>query len=760
MKLFRKALPFVVLSSVSLFAADYTYTDSQMGTSISYPGTPVSSEKIQNSGAAYLFNTYCTDIGSDGKFKSGAFQVTKLRHRVPSIQSRITVAKSSVTLTQYMLQCENEAEYRVTCGNGLSYSGKLNWKTNYRSCKKDCKTDSKNWQTISLKDYNASTGKFHQKGFCKSTNQVPFGEIFEQWNMRKVALPKLKSSTKKLSRPVVFVPGHNSSFSVFGAKPVGKEVATNSDYLNGKVSGYEDGSLPDVIARDQKLDVSQKGINSNGLYFFTAPYKKSGNSYVQVLPHWKDDKAKESISFALYKYLEKILTAHYGSSWKSDASKQVDLVAHSQGGLVIREMLRGLRANPKHYPTGKSNAANHIRRVVTVNTPHFGSELADDYANIQKSKPAVAAFIKEIQDQRNREKKGNRYYSRELLSANVKKDLVEFFKTGAGKSISAEAMKALGIGSTARNVIGTIFFPTDKLVAGLVGTSSDVKVKLEGSYVGDFKLKTTYKYLFGLKTRTRTTNIDFLKPLRDTLWAWHVDGSHLATHSSFISKLTKEGYPKRPDGTNVQMRPMYSSDMRGLRNFYMNQLSKGSTKFCKNDNDIAENSCLSVTNFINALLYKSKGVKLKNIKSIDGWLAFYNNLMEEWLGSSDILVTSYSQQFMDKKQKLGPKYQKEFLTPKTYDIYLSQVPKKYPYNLVPHGDIQSYGTIKSSDYNIRLQTVEVEGAPRKGADLYCALDDSKCSLGTKKLKHKDLLNVQPIGGIVMLDPKPENGGAS
>lgn len=310
MELF-KALPFVVLSSVSLFATEITYRDSRMGTAITYPGSPVPVENIQNPKAPYSFNTYCTDIGKDGKFKTGAFEVTKIRRHAEKKTIKVSTARRLIP--NYLITCENEAEYRVTCGNGLAYSGKLKWTAAVRRCKKNCNVD-KGWKTVSLGDYDASTGKFYQKGFCKDENRVPKEEIFEQWNVRKVALPALPSGSKKLGRPIVFVPGHNSSFVSFGAKPLGKAEATNSDFLNGKVSGYEQGSLPDVIARDQKLNVSKQGINSNGLYFFTAPYRKSGKNYVQVLPHWKDNDAKQSISFALYKYLEKVLSAHYGNS--------------------------------------------------------------------------------------------------------------------------------------------------------------------------------------------------------------------------------------------------------------------------------------------------------------------------------------------------------------------------------------------------------------------------------------------------------------
>lgn len=187
MELFRKALSFVVLSSTCLFAAEITYSDSQMGKSITYPGTPVPMEKIQNPDAPYSFNTYCTDIGKDGTFKTGAFQVTKIRRHAERKTLSRSMSQNVRTFIHY-ITCENEAEYRVTCGNGLSYSGKLKWTAEPERCKKNCSVD-KGWKTVSLADYNASTGKFYQKGFCKDKNRVPKEEIFEQWNVRKVALP-------------------------------------------------------------------------------------------------------------------------------------------------------------------------------------------------------------------------------------------------------------------------------------------------------------------------------------------------------------------------------------------------------------------------------------------------------------------------------------------------------------------------------------------------------------------------------------------
>ena len=68
-----------------------------------------------------------------------------------------------------------------------------------------------------------------------------------------------------------------------------------------------------------------------------------------------------------------------------------------------------------------------------------------------------------------------------------------------------------------------------------------------------------------------------------------------------------------------------------------------------------------------------------------------------------------------------------------------------------------YGVVDSKDYNLHLNLVELEGAARKGLDIYCALDDSKCNLVKKKVNA--LKKEVPVGGLVLLDFDPILGGA-
>lgn len=254
MKLFCKALPLIVFSAVALCSAK---TDSSLiyfsedydKTAVTYPGKPVSADKIQNPKSNYLSNSYCTDIGSNGKFKKDAFKVTKLKYytrRDPSVQCSACAS---------YIQCYYDVQYQVSCGNGLTYNGDFQWALRTTG------TKTNKWKEVSLSDYDASTGKFLKKKGCGKLNRVPTEEIYSMWDGRKVSFPEKKNGNKKLKRPIVFVPGHNASFTSFGAKPVGKTDPKNKDFLNGKVSGYDDGSLPDVIARDQNLDISSKKIN-------------------------------------------------------------------------------------------------------------------------------------------------------------------------------------------------------------------------------------------------------------------------------------------------------------------------------------------------------------------------------------------------------------------------------------------------------------------------------------------------------------------
>ncbi|RKX42333.1 MAG: hypothetical protein DRP27_09515, partial [Thermotogae bacterium] len=64
----------------------------------------------------------------------------------------------------------------------------------------------------------------------------------------------------------------------------------------------------------------------------------------------------------LRRKIKKTLEEYYGANWESDTSAKVILIAHSGGGLAIREAI-----------TEEPGLASHIAKAITIGTPHTGT---------------------------------------------------------------------------------------------------------------------------------------------------------------------------------------------------------------------------------------------------------------------------------------------------------------------------------------------------------------------------------------------------
>ena len=94
-------------------------------------------------------------------------------------------------------------------------------------------------------------------------------------------------------------------------------------------------------------------------------------SYLDGFIHPTDtiDKQEPQID-QLKRRLSEVLDSHYGEKWKTNKNLKVDLVGHSQGGLLAKELFRS---------SGEASVLNpiaHVNRVITLNTPFNGSALA------------------------------------------------------------------------------------------------------------------------------------------------------------------------------------------------------------------------------------------------------------------------------------------------------------------------------------------------------------------------------------------------
>jgi pimeloyl-ACP methyl ester carboxylesterase len=66
---------------------------------------------------------------------------------------------------------------------------------------------------------------------------------------------------------------------------------------------------------------------------------------------------------------------HFSSTTSTRKGQDVDLVGHSMGGLIIREMLAAFQLNDPDYPSQKQTL--RVEHVVTLGTPHAGTALAE-----------------------------------------------------------------------------------------------------------------------------------------------------------------------------------------------------------------------------------------------------------------------------------------------------------------------------------------------------------------------------------------------
>ncbi len=93
-----------------------------------------------------------------------------------------------------------------------------------------------------------------------------------------------------------------------------------------------------------------------------------------------DPKIKEILAKAIDKALKKIRSDNV-------AGQKVDIVAHSMGGLVVRSFC----ADKLDF------CKESIRKFITIDTPHLGSELADWLLLYQRNRDGVGGFYDQLQ---------------------------------------------------------------------------------------------------------------------------------------------------------------------------------------------------------------------------------------------------------------------------------------------------------------------------------------------------------------------------
>ncbi len=186
-------------------------------------------------------------------------------------------------------------------------------------------------------------------------------------------------------------------------------------YRNGWVRGYKDNSAALILAQKYGIDaagglnfsiaaaatqVDSKEINHNGLEFYTsvnpdnhqpAPFAWIDKTSPDILTK-SNNIREENQPSQLYRRMTEVLDEYY-SDWKVNPDRVIDLVCHSQGGLVVRGVIMYNRS------TSLENPVNHIRSIVTLDTPHLGTAIASDKSglpNVDKLREYVYGFGNEL----------------------------------------------------------------------------------------------------------------------------------------------------------------------------------------------------------------------------------------------------------------------------------------------------------------------------------------------------------------------------
>ena len=741
----------VFLGVVKVLAADWDFAVAELlpgENKRSYVGeiTSPGAEATESSIIHYDENGYlpfgfCTDIvNADGtNFKEGVFHVTSLAESLEKAVEKGTILDTWHWMLLYTL------DYTVTCSNHITYRGVFVWRTELSNCKLNCSDDERTQYFVDVDTYNYSTNTF--KAYRNRANEdkknvVPISNLIAAWKGRKVAYPEWRyiSGPSRLSRPVIFVHGLNDDYKTWGVKTVvekGKDGINKGDesFQKGLVEGYDKGSAPDILARFLNINNSKDSINHNGIYFFQAPGNVENGKWKDAKPHWNGTNGGNSQSSKLYRRLIEVLDDFYKDSnlqWREHPELIVDIVAHSQGGLVVREMLRGLRA--ENASAGPENPANHIGRLVTVDTPHLGAATASKDSKDIPSHPGLGILIDDL----------NAYYSgnavrHSLMNLKIGVDYLNplipvlFGKAsgavGGSLGVLGMAFSVIAgdpiVGPIATTAGGTAIFvggmgaatagAAVATAAPIVSTVAlaEYNVYVSGPYLGPYKISFNIDPPGpGVFNIPWSIELDAAAEYRDMAIENRTLGDYLYKENDFMRKLNDgkngESYPRLPNGKRLNILPLYSGDV----SMVVVQLLKGfdeklRIKCPEFDSDEDKMACAALDSYLQKKVNQlseayTKGTVNADIDINDSLLTVLDNVRETWLTNSDLIVETESQKYESKELGISDADIAELGTARPYLFHDALAPWE---TVIHMGGIP--GTVAST---------------RQGLDIACALD--------------------------------------
>ena len=560
----------------------------------------------------------------------------------------------------------------------------------------------------------------------------------EQWAKQKVAYPEWKYMGvpgKKLAKPILFVHGLGDDYKSWGVTSVVEAdslcendatcvemwpslctskysprstfedlqkaictdelkkkynnykealLRTNDDFQKGLVKKYSLGSAPDIIVRNQGIYITDDNINSDGLYFFQAPGKiNEEKRWEEASLNWDNADAQNSQPRKLYQKLEEILDDFFEGTvinWRETPEATIDIVAHSQGGLIVREMLRGLWA--EGASSGPENPANHIGRVVTVDTPHLGAATAaeDSKSNSIKEYFGLGKIVDDL----------NNPEDHDLVNIKVSLDYTDWLTD---------------LGLLAVNYF--LGWSTDAAIV-----TSDYEVNMKGPYLGPYAITLNVDPLGPGSVDVDIMEIDMLADLREQANYTRNIGKHLDKESKFMQGLNHGtdgvSYPKKPNGLNLEIVPLYSGNTQNVVSAALEEITENLKLSCPElEGNDSQTACVSLESYLESKLsdFEKKACGTVDIDDVgldEDLLGILKSLVDDWLANSDLIVESESQKYESAELGISSSTIPELKDPRKFEFHDALA----PWETVTHLD---------------LKMGNMAASARQGLDIACAL---------------------------------------
>ena len=385
-----------------------------------------------------------------------------------------------------------------------------------------------------------------------------------------------------------------------------------------------------------------------GAYFYTA-LNDAGDSLSEFQPPmWSPAaygySAAHGEALQLWWRMDTVLSHHYGGrdAWIHDSTKKIDIVCHSQGCLIMRDALRNAR------DTSLANPLNHIRKVVSLDSPAFGSAMATQASDLSAAFSSIGQVRHLLLDTA----------GQLIPQKNVQLGILRLAVPLAGGVTGVvegynTCSEALGV-PVVSQIAGFDCAELGYLggwILGLDAAFTDYSWSFDGGLFGpwDFRVRTnTLGY----------TNVYHLalpgpRAMRSLVTAFADTTRHLSQTSPWIDSLRNSGYPSRPiDGVPVPFSVRYSPTTQHIVDTLGIQVAADIRTYCDEHDDWYTENCDYIQDLITAVLGTNS---ITSDPTVNQLLQVTDSLQTQWTDQGDVVVEKGSQLMVNAIAGFTPK---------------------------------------------------------------------------------------------------------